>query len=548
MRALSSIRQDIENNAALLEKIENNSVANCYMSNDDCKEYLSEYELNTVEDYKVLVSRLREIEEGKNRYIVRYLCRTDLFFLLWHVCNRPDVGKQWLLERCKEVQESPNNHLDLWAREHYKSTIITFAKTIQDILASHGKDALENWNGIEPTFGIFSCTRPIAKGFLNQIKRELESNQLLIDLFPDVLWDNPQRDAPKWAENEGIIVRRRSNPKEATVEAWGVVESQPTSKHFTVCIYDDMVTEDFIRSPEMIEKTTKSWELSISLGSEYGFRRYIGTRYHFNDTYKTMIKRQSVTVRTHVATDDGTADGNPVLLSKEGLRNKRRDMGVYTFSCQMLMNPVADEAQGFKENWIHYHNGSDGSGLNIYIMIDPANEKKPGSDYTAISVVGLGADKNFYTLDMIRDRLNLTERWEKLLALHKKWRPLKVGYEKYGLQADIHYMKEKMDKINYHFEIDELGGKISKKDRIRRLVPVFEDGRWYLPKSCNKVNYEGQLTDLTESFVNEEYLMFPVSLHDDMLDAKSRIFDVDIEWPLEEQDPYESERIPSGWC
>jgi hypothetical protein len=68
--------------------------------------------------------------------------------------------------------------------------------------------------------------------------------------FPDILWGEDVRQAPKWSEDDGIIVRRRkSNPNEATVEAWGLVDGQPTSKHFRVLLYDDVVVAGSVTIP-----------------------------------------------------------------------------------------------------------------------------------------------------------------------------------------------------------------------------------------------------------------------------------------------------------
>ena len=79
-----------------------------------------------------------------------------------------------------------------------------------------------------------------------------------------------------------------------------------------------------------------------------GKQRYIGTRYHINDTYKTMMDRGSVKPRIYPATINGEADGEPVFLEKSRLMEKRRDIGPYTFGTQMLQNPIADKAMSFK--------------------------------------------------------------------------------------------------------------------------------------------------------------------------------------------------------
>mgnify|MGYP000340763043 CR=1 FL=1 len=464
--------------------------------------------------YTRLLTSLARLPPKEAAPILRGLCQADLFFLLVHGLKRSDADRDWLFDRCREVQADPNNRLDLWAREHYKSTIITFALTIQDIL-----------NDPEVTVGIFSHTRPIAKGFLRQIKRELEGNEFLKQLFPDILWAKPASEAPKWSEDEGLIVKRKGNPKEGTVEAWGLVDGQPTSKHYKLMVYDDTVTRESVTTPDMIGKVTEAWELSRNLGSEGGRSRYIGTRYHFNDTYKTIMER-GIKIRMYPATTDGTFEGDPVLLSRERLEEKRREMGPYTFACQMMQNPMADETQGFKPHWLRHYENVTREGMNVCILVDAASEKKKTSDYTAMWVLGLNADGNIYALDMLRDRLNLKQRADALFALHRKWKPGEVGYERYGMMVDIEFMRSEMERRNYRFQIHEVGGPMPKNDRIKRLMPYYEQGKVWLPQTLFRTDYQGRHNDLVHSFVEEEYKAFPVGLHDDMLDAQARLFDL----------------------
>lgn len=459
---------------------------------------------------------------GCDDWLIAELGKCDLYFLLVDILRRTDLRHDWLYARCREVEENPDEMLDLWAREHYKSTIITFGLTIQDILRDP-----------EETFGIFSNSRPLAKGFLRQIKQEFEGNDKLKALYPDILWADPKKEAPKWSEDDGIVVKRKGNPKEATVEAHGLIDGMPTGKHFGKLLYDDVVTETTVNTPDMMKKTTEKLRLSYSLGSEGGARRWIGTRYHFHDSYHAMMSDGTATPRIYPATTNGKPNGEPVLLSRESLAKKRRDMGIYIFGCQMMQNPKADESQGFKNDWLEYWEPTEGRGLNKYILVDPASSKKDDADYTAIWVLGLGPDENYYVLQMIRDRLSLTQRAETVFRLHRKYKPLEVRYEEYGLQADIEHIESEMKLRNYRFKIKKVGGKTAKPERIKRLVPLFEAHRIYLPSSFHITTVDGETKDMVHDFVEHEYKAFPVPLHDDGLDSLARIAEPDmpLKWP-----------------
>ncbi len=395
------------------------------------------------------------------------------------------------------------------------STIITFGGSIQDITRDP-----------ETTIGIFSHTRPIAKSFLRQIQMELEQNDLLKDLFPEIFWADPRREAPVWSLDNGLVVKRASNPKEATVEAWGLVDGQPTSKHFRLLVYDDVVTKESVSTPEQIQKTTDAWALSLNLGAAGGARRYIGTRYHRNDTWRAILDRGAARERRHPATVDGQPDGAPVFLTREVLAEKRREMGPHVFAAQMLQDPTAEEVQGFRKEWQQDWRPEPEAwrAMNRYLLVDPAGEKKKDNDYTVAVVIGLGPDQNYYLIDGVRDRLSLTERTSLLFRLHRKYRPLKTGYEKYGKDSDIEHIQDVMNREHYRFAITPLGGAVAKKDRIRKLVPLFESGRFFLPRALYFTDYEQKTQDF-RALLDSEYEDFPVCQHDDVLDAVARIVD-----------------------
>ena len=372
------------------------------------------------------------------------------------------------------MQANPNGMIDLWAREHYKSTIITFGLVVQDILRSHGDD---KWHdlGNELTTCILSFNRPTAKSFLRQIKTEFEHSKLLQSWFPDILYDDPKKQPSKWSEDEGIVVKRTSNPKEATVEAYGLVDGMPTGRHFHVLNYDDVVTERSVTTPDMIKKTTDAFKLSMNLGREGGVKRYIGTRYDADDTYQWMLDESIATPRIYPATTDGEAEGEPVLMSTAYLSEKRK-MGPYIFSCQMLQNPVPNEDAYFDMQFIQRFrmNGGTGNGqlpqrLTKYMASDYA-VTEDGGDWTVHGVFGIDAEDHIWVLDWWRGRTKSDVWLESACDLLKLHAPATWFEEKGAIQKSVEpFLVKRMRERKAYVKRDGLPADRNKAARARSM-------------------------------------------------------------------------------
>lgn len=237
----------------------------------------------------------------------------------------------------------------------------------------------------------------------------------------------------------------------------------------------------------------------------------------------------------------------PQRQSDEHLKELEGKLGPFGSAGQLQQRPSPRGGGIFKAEWLRYYDQAPPfRTMNIYFTVDPANEKKKDSDWTAIFVIGAGQDGNYYILDLIRDRFSLAERIRTIMNLHRKWRRLcgevsGVGYEKYGKDADIEAFTMKMEVEGYSFDITPLGGPLSKTDRVKRLEPLFYSGKIRMPRAIYYTQYDGTSIELVNYFVEREYKKFPVSEYKDALDALSRICDDDmnITWPTPLPDGYD---------
>ena len=495
----------------------------------------------------------------------REMCLKDIYYLGYYVLDIKvlyidddgpiPIMRPWLFNRCMEVQSDPDFHVDIWAREHFKSTIITLLKTIQDIL-----------NDPEIAVCIYSYNSTLARNFVKQIRENLE-NPALMALFPDIIPENPQ--IGKYTEvdkhgrkivrkfswsNEGFTVRRKSKKKELTVMGFGLVNAQPTGYHFNLLVYDDVVTPESVANPEQIRKTYERWQMSLNTGAGESVRiRIIGTFYALRDAYYSILNPEA---------DRGIEGGSrfsirkypcmegvmPVLYSSGYLENKRKNSVGFVWASQMMCNPQETSSFHFMDDWISERCEqadieAHKDDYNFYIVVDPANSKNKDSDRTAMWVVATGADKRYYPCDLVYDKLLPSERRDKLFSLVMRWtnsrtKPM-VFYESNSMSSDSSMMQEEMKRKNYYFTLvaattkprmrldSRATGAGLKFERILALEPLFREHRVVLARTAYMSNYEGRVVNSIDEFLKNEYSVFPYGKHDDALDALSRIADLE---------------------
>jgi predicted phage terminase large subunit-like protein len=430
----------------------------------------------------------------------RSLAKSDLYYLLRYVCNRQDVEHPWVYARCWEVMNDPYGYLDLWCREHYKSTIITFGQTLQLILRDP-----------EKTHCILSYNNKEATKHFRQIKLEMERNQRLKALFPDILYGEPKKEAPKWSENEGLVVRRNGNPKEATLEAYGLVDNMPTGSHFDDLVYDDVVTQDSV-TDHMLVKTTNSWELSVNLGKDGGTERYAGTRYDDADTYGAILERKAAIPRIYPGTEDGTATGRPVLYSEEWLEDRRIKMTDYNFGCQILLDPVPGKDGYFRRDMFQWYDWADRPDFGYKMLASDYCLTHGTGDWAVHGVALVDPETDdLYVVDWWRAKVEPHDAVDVALELIEKHKPRDYVYEKAAVdQGIVGFLNKRIVEEGAYATVHDYPAAGKKDVKAQGIRARTGHGKVFLPRDA----------PWTDDLLRE-LLRFPHGVHDDQVDVMS---------------------------
>lgn len=451
----------------------------------------------------------------------------DLFFIIYFVMGVEYANHPFVVAACREVEDGPKTRtLDIWARGHFKSTIVTVAETIQ----YHLKNP-------EHCTCIFSYKKPAAEDFVDSIRRAYEK-PIMTRCFPDLLYEKPDTQSSSWSLQNGITIRRKGTTrKEATVEASGLVEGMLTGKHFERRIYDDVETDDIKDNPDQLKKCFSKFEMSQNLGvsREDEVQRIIGTYYshagpliNIRDK-KTLDGKPVYLSRIKPATDDGTASGKPVFLTQDILDIKKTEE---YFNSQQLCDPTPSGIRKLDSSLLRPIEARFiPNNVYKFITVDPAGDDLDGKgDAWAIELWGvepqmddIGAS-NVYLMDAIISPLRHTEAIEAIVRMYMDGGFVQqLGVEKVGLSTDeVHIVNALAAKGRYISRDNDtlVLLKPSGRQKIKRIESALA---WPLYNS--KIFVSSAVPGVYLQRFKDEMDKFPF-WHDDGLDAAAYLFDM----------------------
>lgn len=460
----------------------------------------------------------------------RNTIQTDLFFFVFFVMKNPLANHPFIIQACLEIEEEKGDSLEVWARDHLKTTIISVGRQCQKVL-----------NDPERRIGIFSATRPLAVKIQSVIK-ELFESKFLINCFPDILWEDPYKDAPKWSEapEGGLIVKRAGFYKEPTISSWGLIEGTPTGYHLTDIICDDIVTIDTL-SPDVMQKVCDNFDMAENLGSRDRQITVVGTFYRHDDPlHYIMNKKDPLTdlpmfkTRKKPATVDGSFAGAAIFLPERTLAKKRAG-NIYFFFCQQLLDATP---RGFQK--LNYKNLITVSRKELpgvlykFMFIDGSGDagrrQDRAADAWAFGVVGVEPFKDdkgasrLFILDLIIEEMDLIKAQETAVEMYcRNGRIQKLGIEKVGMSTtEIHICAALRAKKRFlsierkNLEILKPAGR-KKEFRIESALSIpLNNARIHILDSIQAAYVERLKLEMEK---------FP-AWHDDGIDGLSYVYDM----------------------
>ena len=461
------------------------------------------------------------------RHEWRERAKTDLYFLCKFVLGFNDMEPEPHARICEAITSPAQHKLFVGSRGILKTTICTIGHSIQLAL-----------NNDKARILITQANEDSARCTLGMIRSLWDNCKLLRDLFPEKVPTKSQKQFGKWSDKWMQLNSPFVFP-DPTYRAAGA-GTNLTGTHWTNIKRDDIVSakkdsvtgELIAPSPEDIEKAIGMHKLTLGLMVDpstttvddicnrwavYDFVRYLLDTEPYEDEENDNYRYMKLSC--------GYGEEKPIWpqrFSMDSLEEIKRKQGSYYFSTQYECAPMDSDRAMFKRKYLRYYTIKESENyatlppmdeLKIYAIMDQAQKIAVKACYTAVVVVGIDMDNNWWVLDVVRQRINAPDKIDLIFQLADQWNIYSPNI--FGVEANlaqnilVEWLDQEQKKRGKSLNIQRLipPNHISKDARIEALIPYFEQGRIYLRAGTKQ---EDLITELLD---------FPFGKYRDLLDC-----------------------------
>lgn len=478
---------------------------------------------------------------------MKLAAETDLLKFIKLVAPSRILGKCHVeLVRWWTRQDAKSHQMVLLPRDHQKSALVAY-RVAWEITK-------------DPTLTVLyiSSTSGLAEKQLKFIKDILTCAQYR-RYWPEMVNEDEGK-REKWTEKEIMLdhpKRKEEGIRDSTVFTAGLTTSI-TGLHCNICVLDDVVVRENAYTTEGRKKVADQYSLLSSIETADAREWIVGTRYHPNDLYGTLIdvtedvhdeqgnivtSRRVYEVHQRQVEDIGDGTGNflwPRTQRGDGkwfgfntsilARKKATYLDKTQYYAQYYNNPNSPGEEAISSDNFQYYNrdhlqrrdGSwyySGRALSVYSAIDFAFSLRDKADFTALAVIGVDYDGNIYILDLKQIKTQKIDEYYKLVYdTYMKWGYRKIRAEvTVAQEVIVEQIKEFIKKDGLPLVVDKhrpSRNEGTKEERIQNSLKGRYDARsiWHF--------MGGATEDL------ETQLMMEHPPHDDLKDALASAIDI----------------------
>lgn len=444
-------------------------------------------------------------------------------------------------------QSSKNYQMTLLPRDHMKSALVAY-RVAWEITKNPCIRVL-----------YISSTAGLAEKQLKFIQDILTSPQY--SRYWPLMVNKEDGKREKWTQSEFSVdhpLRKEEGVRDSTVFTGGLTTSL-TGFHCDIAVLDDVVVQENAYTTEGRDKVKTQYSLLASIEGADAKEWVVGTRYHPKDLYSDLLSMEEdiyndageiidaipiyeVFERQVEDKGDGTgeflwprqrrSDGKWFGFDREILSKKRAQyLDKTQFYAQYYNDPNDPGELNIDRSKFQYFDRSHlelfeghwllkGKRLNVVASVDFAYSTSKRSDYTAIAVVGIDGDSNYYVLELDRFKTSkISEYFDHIFQLYVKWDFRRIACEVTAAQkAIVDELKNSYIRPNgLSLAIIEMKPTRNEGTKSERLQAILQN------KYDEQVvwHYQGGNCQTLEEELSQLY-----PPHDDCMDAVANAFEI----------------------